>query len=53
MANAIYPKAKESLLKGELDLEDNTIKVVLVDTGTSRYLFVLCSIISAFGEKSE
>ena len=37
MANAIYPKAKESLLKGELDLEDNTIKVVLVDTGTYTY----------------
>jgi len=37
MANAIYPKAKESLLAGDLDLADDTIKVVLVDTGTYTY----------------
>ena len=37
MANAIYPKAKESFLKGEIDLVDDTIKVALVDTGTYTY----------------
>jgi|TARA_B110000263_G_scaffold142028_1_gene123294 hypothetical protein len=37
MANAIYPLAKASFLKGELDMVDDTIKVVLVDTGTYTY----------------
>jgi hypothetical protein len=37
MANAIYPKAKEAFLNGEIDLTDNTIKVALVDTGTYTY----------------
>ncbi len=37
MANAIYPKAKEAFLNGEIDLSDNTIKVALVDTGTYTY----------------
>ena len=37
MANAIYPKAKEAFLNGEIDISDNTIKVALVDTGTYTY----------------
>lgn len=32
MANSIYKKAKEALLKGEIDLLTDNIKVVLVDT---------------------
>ena len=37
MANAIYPAAKDSFLKGEIDLIDDTIKIALVDTGTYTY----------------
>lgn len=37
MSNAIYPKAKESFLSGAIDLTSNTIKAVLVDTGTYTY----------------
>lgn len=36
MASVIYPKAKESLLKADLDL-DSTIRAVLIDTGTYTY----------------
>lgn len=32
MANALYDKAREALLKGEIDWLTDTIKVVLVDT---------------------
>ncbi len=39
MANAIYPKYKEALLDGaaNIDLNDGTVKVALVDTGTYTY----------------
>ncbi|WP_150523840.1 hypothetical protein [Roseibium sediminis] len=33
MANALYTKFKEAILKGEIDLTSDTIKVALVDTG--------------------
>lgn len=36
MANAVYPKGKQALL-GATDLSSNTIKAVLVDTGTYTY----------------
>lgn len=39
MANAIYPKYKQALLddNGTIDLNDSTVKVALVDTGTYTY----------------
>lgn len=39
MANAIYPLYKQSLLDGDsnIDLNDGTVKVALVDTGTYTY----------------
>jgi hypothetical protein len=39
MANAIYPKYKEALLDGlaNTDVNDGTVKVALVDTGTYTY----------------
>lgn len=39
MANALYPKAKESFISQNpaLDLDTDTIKVALVDTGTYTY----------------
>ena len=39
MANAIYPKYKEALLDGAsgVDLNDGSVKVALVDTGTYTY----------------
>jgi predicted dehydrogenase len=37
MANALYPKFKEALLKADVDLEGGTVKAVLVDTGTYTY----------------
>jgi hypothetical protein len=39
MANAIYPKYKEALLDAlsNTDLNDGTVKVALVDTGTYTY----------------
>ena len=39
MANAIYPKYKEALLDAaaNVDLNDGTVKVALVDTGTYTY----------------
>lgn len=37
MANAIYPKFKQSLLTAGIDLESDTIKVMLVDTGLYTY----------------
>lgn len=36
MASVIYPKAKESFLKADLDL-DSVIRAVLIDTGTYTY----------------
>lgn len=39
MANAIYPKYKQALLdaSADVDLNDGTVKVALVDTGTYTY----------------
>ena len=39
MANAIYPKYKEAMLKGNanVDLDGGTVKAALVDTGTYTY----------------
>jgi len=39
MANAIYPLYKQSLIDGDsnIDLNDGTVKVALVDTGTYTY----------------
>lgn len=39
MANAIYPKYKESLISGgsNVNLSSGTVKVALVDTGTYTY----------------
>jgi hypothetical protein len=39
MANAIYPKYKEALLDGaaNIDINDGTVKVALVDTGVYTY----------------
>lgn len=39
MANAIYPLYKQALLDGDanVDLNDGTVKVALVDTGTYTY----------------
>ena len=37
MANALYPKFKELLLGGDIDLATDTIKAVLVDTATYTY----------------
>ena len=39
MANAIFPKFKEALLDAaaNVDLNDGTVKVALVDTGTYTY----------------
>ena len=36
MASVWYPKAKESFLKGDLDL-DGVVRAVLIDTGTYTY----------------
>ena len=33
MANALYPKAKEDFLAGNLNLSSNTITLALIDTG--------------------
>jgi len=37
MTNAIYPKGKERLLKGDFDLDVDTIRVVLVDLADYTY----------------
>ena len=37
MANAIYPKAKEQLLQGGIDMSSGTIKVALIDTADEAY----------------
>lgn len=37
MASAIYPKAKEGLLGGSFNLSSDTIRAVLIDTGTYTY----------------
>ena len=35
--SVLYPKAKEALLKADIDLETSTIKVALIDTGVYTY----------------
>lgn len=37
MANALYPKFKESVLQAGVNLSTGTVKVALVDTGTYSY----------------
>lgn len=37
MADTFYPKGKENLLKGNIDVLNDTIKVALIDTGTYTY----------------
>lgn len=37
MASVIYPKAKEQLWQGGIDLATDTIRAVLIDTGTYTY----------------
>lgn len=37
MANALYPKAKEQMLQGGINLSTGNIKCVIVDTGTYTY----------------
>lgn len=37
MANALYPKGKESMLQGGINMSSGTVKVALVDTGTYTY----------------
>lgn len=37
MANALYPKAKEQLLQGGINLMSGTVKVALIDTATYTY----------------
>lgn len=37
MANALYPKFKESALQAGVNLSSGTVKVALVDTGTYTY----------------
>lgn len=37
MANAIYPKGKEQMLQGGINMSSGTVKVALVDTGVYTY----------------
>lgn len=37
MANLLFPKFKEALLKADVDLENDTVKAVLVDTNDYTY----------------
>ena len=37
MANALYPTFKQRLLGADIELENDTIKVALIDTGTYTY----------------
>jgi hypothetical protein len=37
MANAIYPKAKEQMLQGGLNMSSGTVKMALIDLGTYTY----------------
>ena len=37
MTNVLYPAGKKALLDGDIDLLVDTIKVVLIDTGTVAY----------------
>ena len=37
MASAIYPKFKQKLMEGSINIPSDTIKIALVDTGTYTY----------------
>jgi hypothetical protein len=37
MANALYPKAKEAFLAADIDMQADTIKIALIDTGEYSY----------------
>lgn len=37
MANILYPKGKENFISGNIDLVNDTIRAVLIDTGTYTY----------------
>ena len=37
MASVIYPKAKEALLQGTINMSSGTVKAALIDTGTYTY----------------
>lgn len=37
MANALYPKAKEAFLNGNIDMLNDTIVIALIDTGEYTY----------------
>lgn len=37
MASAVYPKAKQELLKGNIDMEAGDVRAVLIDTGVYTY----------------
>lgn len=37
MANVLYPKFKEHLLKADIDFDTVTVKAALIDTGTYTY----------------
>ena len=37
MANALYPKAKESFINGHINMSANTVTIALVDTGVYTY----------------
>lgn len=37
MASVVYPKAKEQLLQGGINLSSSTVRAVLIDTGTYTY----------------
>jgi hypothetical protein len=37
MSSTFYPKAKENLLKGNIDVVNDTVKIAMVDTGTYTY----------------
>ena len=37
MANALYPLAKQEMLKGNLNMSTGTVKIALIDTGTYTY----------------
>jgi hypothetical protein len=37
MANALYPKAKEAFLAADIDMQVDTIKIALIDTGEYSY----------------
>lgn len=37
MSSVVYPKAKEALLQGQINMSSGTVKAALIDTGTVAY----------------